>query len=162
MDEVLKDRGRGRSQDRKSSDRPRDNSYGRRDGSKPRRETSEGQGRAYTPRPPSADRRGFPPRPPSADRGRSTYVQRSPNGDAPAWPTLTTAGRDRSRERTTSDQTNQSRPRSSSRTRACFKCHGQGHFIADCTSTHWYHRDGTVDVDRDQLEARKNFGNWTS
>ena len=110
VDEALTDRGRARSKDRQSSDRPCGNSYGRRDGSGSKRDQSAGKGRAYTP----------------------------------------------TRERTSSDQLAQNRPRSSSRTRACVKCHGQGHFIVDCPSTHWYNRDGTVDVDRDLLEAQRN------
>ena len=44
------------------------------------------------------------------------------------------------------------RPRSASQGRTCFKCQGQGHFIADCPSAEWYKRDGTVDEERTRTE----------
>ena len=60
-------------------------------------------------------------------------------------------------DRRPTDQTSQQpqRPRSDSCTRACFRCYGLGHFIADCPSTHWYLRNGDIDVERDKLQEHE-------
>ena len=81
----------------------------------------------------------------SANRGRpsSSSRQASLNRDR---------GRARSSDRRDADM--QRRPRSESQSRACYKCHGIGHFIQDCPSTHWYKKDGTVDEDRDKMDTR--------
>ena len=140
VEEALTDKGRGRSRDRVPMDgKQRGNSYGRREGSANKRDNSAGRGRSYN------TNDGRPQRPPSANRDSRTPRPYSGNRDG---------ARDRSRDRRPRDQSVP--PRTSSSTRACFKCHGLGHFIVDCPSTHWYFKDGKIDVDRDNLEARKN------
>ena len=47
------------------------------------------------------------------------------------------------------------RPRSTSRSGACYKCRGKGHYIANCPSEDWYNLDGTIDVERTRIENEK-------
>ena len=52
------------------------------------------------------------------------------------------------------------RPRSGSRSRkTCYKCRGRGHFLADCPSEDWYKSDGTLDIERTQIENENKKAN---
>ena len=83
----------------------------------------------------------------SANRGRPSSTNR-PNSYS------RDRGQDGSSDPRGAASQQQRRPRSSSRNRACFKCHGMGHFVHECTSTHWYKHDGTVDEERDRLQEK--------
>ena len=150
VDDALAEKGRSRSRDRWTGvAKGRDSSNGRRNGSANRRDNSATKGRAYSSRPASGDRNVRP-----YDQQKVTGTDRNARPPRP-YSGNRDGSRDRSRDRRPLDQSASPRPRSDSRTRSCFKCHGLGHFIADCPSTHWYLKDGRVDVDRDILEARK-------
>ena len=113
-----------------------DNSNTRRDYSNNRRDNSNTR-RDY-----SGNRRDH-----SANRGRPSSSNR-PNSYS------RDRGQDGSSDPRGAASQQQRRPRSSSQNRACFKCHGMGHFVHECTSTHWYKHDGTVDEERDKLQLK--------
>ena len=87
----------------------------------------------------------------------STRRDHSANSGRPSSSSRhTSLNRDRDRGRSSDrrDADLQRRPRSESQSRACYKCHGIGHFIQDCPSTPWYKKDVTVDEDRDKMDTR--------
>ena len=142
------DRGRPKDRQRQYS---ADKSQNRRDFSNPRRDysnqrrDSQGQRRDYgnnrNDRSWDRNRDSGRPRSQSDQRGSNRYGNSTRSSD---------------RRNNDTNVQGSARPRSNSRNRPCYKCHGMGHFLLECPSQNWYKKDGSIDHEKDELELKKN------
>ena len=141
VDHAISEMPRGRSRNRQSRERPyvqcspeiRDNGYDRSRDRRPQDGlVTYGNNRDN-----------------GRDRSRDNNTQRQYSGNSEGR-------REQYRDRSPLAQGSLQRARSDSRNRACFKCQGLGHLIDACPSTHWYSRNGDIDVERDKLQNTQN------
>ena len=52
-----------------------------------------------------------------------------------------------------------SEPKSDSRANPCCKCQGLGHSLLQCSSSHWYTKNGSIDIEKEQMEMYRQAKN---